>query len=101
MREEYGAYIKKYDSPLSSYMHSKLNEGALMAEDEATNGMGEWAGRFGRRVLREDDRGFVYCHHFSTVDFAEEYMAEMHGEWETEEEAEVVEGGVWSYEHSL
>lgn len=99
LREEYSDYITKFDGPMSCYMHSKLNEGTLVADDEVSNGQGEWRGRFGRRVLCEDDRGFVWCHKFygsermSGVDAAKEYMDERHAEWYDDEDDMVMSGG--------
>lgn len=99
LREAHSNYIAKFDGPLSCYMHSALNEGRLVVDDEASNGHGEWAGRFGRRVLREDDRGFVWCHKFygsdraTAVQAAEEYMAIKHAEWYDDEDDMVMSGG--------
>lgn len=59
MREVYEASYGKYDSPITAYLYDRMLDGDE-GDDYAADGDGEWACRFGRRIMWGDNRGFVY-----------------------------------------
>lgn len=65
----------KYESPMCLYVFERcLMVGDNGDEDCALEG--DWANRYGRRILRGDDRGFVALDTYKTVEEAKEAYQE-------------------------
>lgn len=84
--ETYSQYTTKFDHPYTNWLYCRSLEG-MVADEEYADEQGNWRGRFGRRVLCEDDRGFVFLHKFTDIAAAVEYM----DEWAKTN----AEGGEW------
>lgn len=58
-------YSHKFDSPMAKYLY-----GLMLNNDngdaDCSDGRGNWAIRYGRRILRGDDQGFVTCASYDT-----------------------------------
>lgn len=83
-RDLYMGPGRKYGSRMAAYLHRLSLEGSY--EDESTGevGWGHHVARFGRRLLVEDDRGFVWVDRFRTAGEAAgefEAIAAEYGSW--------------------
>lgn len=77
----------KYDSQMAHFVSLNLEHGVLTADEEASlPDVGEWAGRFGRRVLFNDSQGFVYLDTYGNAQEAEEAFHRMTVDWDEDDE---------------
>jgi hypothetical protein len=89
-------YRHKYGSAMAEYLCT-VEGGSIVADEdtgtvEAPTG---WVGRFGRRLMTEDDRGFITVERFATEDEAIERfeaIAEQFNAWDLQDEDEAIEG---------
>lgn len=86
MREEImQTYSHKFESPMAAYVYDRLLMNGDTGDDETDNGAGDWAVRYGRRILLGNDQGFVGLERFEDVDTARAYMVALRGDWETDD----------------
>ena len=73
-------FATKYDSALAMYLDMYPFD-ASDADEDDTNGMGDSAYRFGRRILWCDDRGFVGIVRYDDDNAAREEMERVTHVW--------------------
>jgi hypothetical protein len=82
---------RKYDSAMAEYLCTV--EGGTIVADEDTGTVEAptgWVGRFGRRLMTEDDRGFITVERFATEAEAVERFEEVteaFNVWDSQDEA--------------
>lgn len=68
-------YLGKFSSAMASYLYDRMMQGDEGDEWETdSEASGDWASRYGRRILFGDDRGFVDCDRFDNADEAMQAM---------------------------
>ena len=83
-------YRHKYGSAMAEYLCTV--EGGTIVADEDTGTVEAptgWVGRFGRRLMQEDDRGFISVERFATEDEAVERfeaIARAYDDWDSQDE---------------
>jgi len=69
MREKYSGYISKFDSPMTCYVYEAWFMSGDFGDEDASDpdGSGDWASRYGKRILWGNDRGSVGLSTFENV----------------------------------
>lgn len=88
LKELQETYVYKFDSPMTAYLYYRCNEGWC---DEETGSVEweAWYGRIGRRIVWEDDRGFVGSSRYATESEAVgtmELIAADYAEWDNQDD---------------
>lgn len=65
----------KYDCEMAQFLYESVLLNGDEGDDECSDGEGNWAIRYGRRILIGDDRGFVDCETHDTEADAVEHWA--------------------------
>lgn len=65
LKELRESYVSKFDSPMTALLYYRSNEGWCDEETGSVEWEG-WYGRIGKRIVQEDDRGFVTSHRYIT-----------------------------------
>lgn len=71
MREQYDTGYGKFNSPMAAFIYERCLLHGDFGDSETSDDQGNWASRYGRRVLVGDDSGFVTLDQYDTVAEAE------------------------------